>query len=82
MKNSYIDASVQKGGVPGVPGCLEHTGVVIQLIREARESRGDLATLWLDLTNAYGSIPHKLVETALTRHHVPEIRNLILDTSN
>ena len=52
----------------------------MQLIREARESKGDLATLWLDLTNAYGSIPHKLVETALTRHHVPEkICNLITD---
>ena len=36
--------------------------------------------LWLDLTNAYGSIPHKLVETALDRHHVPgKIRDLILD---
>lgn len=83
LKNSYIDTSVQKGGVPGIPGCLEHTGVVSQLIREAKESRGDLATLWLDLTNAYGSIPHKLVETALTRHHVPvAITNLILDYYN
>ncbi|XP_062872774.1 uncharacterized protein LOC134334411 [Trichomycterus rosablanca] len=83
LKNGYIDTSVQKGGVPGVPGCLEHTGVVSQLIREAKASRGDLATLWLDLTNAYGSIPHKLVETALTRHHVPvAITNLILDYYN
>ncbi|XP_035688709.1 LOW QUALITY PROTEIN: uncharacterized protein LOC118424272 [Branchiostoma floridae] len=80
LDNQYIDTSVQKGGVPGVPGCLEHTGVVTQLIREAKENRGDLAVLWLDLANAYGSIPHKLVETALTRHHVPEsIQNLILD---
>ncbi|XP_053339380.1 uncharacterized protein LOC128510861, partial [Clarias gariepinus] len=83
LKNSYIDTSVQKGGVPGIPGCLEHTGVVSQLIREARKNRGDLATLWLDLTNAYGPIPHKLVKNALTRHHVPEnITNLILDYYN
>lgn len=83
LRNAYIDTSVQKGGVPGVPGCLEHTGVVTQLIREARESKGDLATLWLDLTNAYGSIPHKLVETALTRHHVPvKFCNLIMDYYN
>lgn len=80
LKNEYIDTSVQKGGIPKVPGCLEHTGVVTQLIREAREGKGDLAVLWLDLTNAYGSIPHKLVETALDRHHVPgKIRDLILD---
>ncbi|XP_063080140.1 uncharacterized protein LOC134470047 [Engraulis encrasicolus] len=80
LKNSYIDTSVQKGGVPGVPGCIEHTGVVTQLIREARESRGDLAVLWLDLANAYGSIPHKLVELSLCKYHVPEkVRHLILD---
>ncbi|KAK0150652.1 hypothetical protein N1851_008245 [Merluccius polli] len=77
LKNEYIDTAVQKGGIPKVPGCLEHTGVVTQLIREAREGKGDLAVLWLDLTNAYGSIPHKLVETALERHHVPgKIRDL------
>ncbi|XP_062387675.1 uncharacterized protein LOC134076569 [Sardina pilchardus] len=80
LRNAYIDTSVQKGGVPRVPGCIEHTGVVTQLIREAREGKGDLAVLWLDLANAYGSIPHKLVETALNLHHVPtKIRDLILD---
>lgn len=55
LKNKYIDSSVQKGGIPGVPGCLEHSGVVTQLIREAREGKGDLAVLWLDLANASGS---------------------------
>ncbi len=80
LKNKYIDTSVQKGGIPGVPGRLEHTGVVTQLIREAREGNGDLAVLWLDLTNAYGSIPHKLVETSLDRHHIPgKIKDLILN---
>ncbi|XP_061747756.1 uncharacterized protein LOC133545995, partial [Nerophis ophidion] len=80
LKNSYIDTSVQKGGIPVVSGCLEHTGVVTQLIREARKNKGDLAVLWLDLENAYGSIPHKLVEEALNRHHIPKkFRDLILD---
>ncbi|TWW59294.1 hypothetical protein D4764_06G0008240, partial [Takifugu flavidus] len=83
LKNNYIDTSVQKGGIPGVPGCLEHNGVVTQLIREAHESKGELAVLWLDLTNAYGSIPHKLVELALHLHHVPsKIKDLILDYYN
>ncbi|XP_073720025.1 uncharacterized protein [Misgurnus anguillicaudatus] len=80
LKNGYIDTSVQKGGIPGVPGCLEHTGVVTQLLREAKENRGDLVVLWLDLANAYGSMPHKLVQEALEKHHVPVIvRNLIQD---
>lgn len=83
LTNNYIDTSVQKGGIAGVPGCLEHTGVVTQLIREAREHKGDLTVLWLDLANAYGSIPHKLVQTTMTKHHVPHhIADLILDYYN
>ena len=38
------DTSVQKGGIPKVPGCLEHTGVVTQLIRKAREGKTYLWT--------------------------------------
>ena len=83
LSNGYIDTSVQKGGIPGVPGCLEHTGVVSQLLKEAKEGKKDLAVLWLDLANAYGSIPHKLVEFALARHHVPsKVSSIILDYYN
>ena len=65
LQNSSIDTTVQKGRVPKIPRCTEHTEVVSQLIQEAHEGKGDLAVLWLDLANAYGSIPHKLVETLL-----------------
>ncbi len=42
-----------------------------------------MAVLWLDLTNVYGSIPHKLVELSLNRYHVPKkICSLILDYYN
>lgn len=41
----YIDTSVQKGGSPGMPGCLEHTGVVTQLIKEAHQGEGDQVVL-------------------------------------
>lgn len=40
--------------IPGAPGCIEHKGVLNQLIREARYPREHLATLWLDPTIAYG----------------------------
>lgn len=81
--SSYINTSVQKGGISGVPGCQEHTGVVAQLIRGARNNKGDLKVLWLDLANAYGSIPHKLVQTTPERHHVlGQVAELILDYYN
>ena len=63
-----------------MPDCLEHTGVLSQLLREARRNKGGLAVVWLDLANAYGSIPHKLVHQTLVRHYVPDIiRELIMD---
>ncbi|KAK0139991.1 hypothetical protein N1851_023098 [Merluccius polli] len=69
MLDDYMDTSVQKGGVPGVPGCLEHTSVISKIIKDAKRNHGDLTVLWLDLTNAYGTIPHKLVERTLKTYH-------------
>ena len=63
-----------------MPGCLEHTGIITQLLREAKENKGNLAVLWLDIANTYGSIPHKVVEETLRRYHIPrKISDLILD---
>ncbi|XP_060076611.1 uncharacterized protein LOC132556244 [Ylistrum balloti] len=44
--NEYIDSSVQKGGIPGFPGCIEHTSAITQLIREAKINQGDLTVVW------------------------------------
>ena len=56
--NQYIDTSVQKGGVPGFSGCLEHTSAINQINSEAKVNSKDLTFIWLDLANAYGSISH------------------------
>jgi len=34
--NAYINTYIQKGGVPGFSGCVEHTSAITQLIREAK----------------------------------------------
>ena len=50
------------------------------MIREARENKEDLIVLCLDITNAYGSTPHKLIEEALIHYHIPgKFTNLILE---
>ncbi|KAK3509681.1 hypothetical protein QTP70_008422 [Hemibagrus guttatus] len=72
MDNSYMDTSVQKGGVPGVAGCLEHTSIITKIIKDLKKNHGDLAVLWLDLTNAYGTMPHRLVDLTMKTYHVPE----------
>ena len=77
-RNRFIDPSIQKGGIPGVSGCLEHTAILSHLIAEAKRSKLDLVSTWLDIANAYGSIAHLLLQVALERAHVPvEVRDLI-----
>ena len=78
VKNKYVDTSLQKGGIPGSPGCLEHTSIISQLILEAKESKGDLTVIWLDLADAYGSIPCDLINAAMEHDHIPQhIRGMI-----
>ena len=72
LQNQFIDTSVQKGGVAGIPGCLEHTATITQLITEAKKSKKNLSVVWLDLEKAYPSVPHKLIEFALAHYHFPE----------
>ncbi|KAI8517813.1 hypothetical protein Bbelb_038300 [Branchiostoma belcheri] len=79
MDNNYIDTSIQKGGVPGCSGCLEHTSILSQLIQEAKAGKKDLAIVWLDLQNAYGSVPHQLIKVALEKYYVPEPVRLLIE---
>ena len=51
---------------------MEHSAILSQLIREAKAEKKDLVVTWLDIANAYGSIPHSLILLALRRAHVPE----------
>ena len=72
MSNQYVDISVQNGGIPGVPGCIEHTSMIWEAIQRAKRSRLSLYVVWLDLANAYGSVPHQLLWKTLEAHHVPQ----------
>ena len=68
--NKIIDTSVQKGCMANTPGVWEHVSMVWSALQEARTSRGSLATVWLDIANAYGTIPHQLIFFALERYGV------------
>lgn len=45
LKNNYIDIKVEKGVVPRVSDWLQHTSVLTQVLREARESKKDLPVI-------------------------------------
>lgn len=71
ISNGYIDTSCQKAGVPGFPECVEHSAVIWEQIQRAKREKGDLHVVWLDLANAYGSVPHQLIEYALDFFYIP-----------
>ena len=65
----YVNTSIQKVGVPGVPGCIEHS-MIWEAIQRAKRRRLSLYVVWLDLANAYGSVPQQLIWKTLETHHV------------
>ena len=71
LSNGFIDSTIQKAGIPGFPGCIEHSSMIWHTIQKAKERKEDLAVIWLDLANAYGSVPHSLIWYSLEFFHIP-----------
>ncbi len=77
-QNNLIDTSIQKAGIPGFSGCLEHTSMIWHQIQTAKKEGRDLHVLFLDLAIAFGSVPHSLLWTAFEFFQVPmTITNLV-----
>ncbi|GBO08324.1 Retrovirus-related Pol polyprotein from type-1 retrotransposable element R2 [Araneus ventricosus] len=55
----------QKGFTP-FDGVLEHNFVLQTRLETARARKQDLCVAWLDVTNAFGALPHQLIYKALT----------------
>ena len=71
LKNRYMDTNIQKAFINGVPGCAEHQCKLASIIKEATGKHRSLAVCWLDLANAYGSVPHALIQFSLQHYHSP-----------
>ena len=72
VENKIIDTSCQKGSIQKMSGCWEHMSMVWNALQDARRRGKSLAVLWLDLANAYGSVPHQLIKFALRRYGIPQ----------
>ena len=64
-KEYILDTSVQKGFLPKLAGCIEHTAAISQCVRHAKQNRKPLCMVQYDLTNAFGSVPHEIILAAL-----------------
>ena len=80
VNNNYIPRRIQKGFLSGVAGCVEHTFMLYEALKEAKEHTRQIVVSWLDLANAYGSVRHNLIQFALNWYHIPkQIQELIFD---
>ena len=73
MKNNgYYDLSIQKGFICDMAGCAEHTTVLSELLKNAKQTNRQITVCWTDLENAFGSLRHDLIQFALDWYHFPE----------
>ena len=72
-KYRLTDLSLQKGFMVKLPGCWEHTSLVWKELNPAKTKKLNLAEVWLDIANAYGSVPHQLIFFALERFSIDPI---------
>ena len=79
MSNHYINTFVQKAGIPGFSGCLEHWQIILNLILSAKRDKTKLHIIWFDLANVYGSVPHLLLRMAIDFFTFPiKVREIIM----
>ena len=51
----------QKGFLPGVHGIQEHTQLLQTAVEETTSKHKSMSMAWLDLCNAFGSVPHAVL---------------------
>ena len=66
-----IDTSIQKGFITGLPGVYEHIYSLSAILQDATSAKKPLMITFLDLKNAFGSIPHPLLFDMLKAVKVP-----------
>ena len=70
-----IDAGIlspeQKCARP-TEGCYEHTYILKSLVGQARRNKKKLSVAWLDIRNAFGSVPHATILNTLRHIGVPD----------
>ena len=70
----------QKGFLPGVNGVAEHTQLLQVAIEHSKDKKQTLVVAWLDLRNAFGSIPHLYLQQLFQSLPIPaKLRTVLID---
>ena len=69
--NKFIDPTLQKAFLPGINGCIEHNLVMEEIIKDAKYNKKTCHITFFVLEDAFGSVPHKLIDLTLERNFIP-----------
>ncbi|XP_071447486.1 uncharacterized protein [Hetaerina americana] len=79
-KGKRLSFPYQKGFVPATEGCFEHNFIAQAAIDTAKGKGTEIALAWLDLADAFGSIPHPHIIRVLAEMGMPkQLLDLISD---
>ena len=70
--NKLIDPTLQKAFLPGINGCIEHNLVMEEIIKNAKLMKKTAHITFFDLEDAFGSVPHTLIQHTLERNFIPQ----------
>jgi hypothetical protein len=62
----------QKGFISKANGCSEHGMILNELLQNASRSHESLVATAIDVTNAFGSVPHELIMSVMRQRRLPE----------
>ena len=71
IRHNVIDPKIQKGFLPEINGTLEHTQTLCTLLQHYQRHKRQYCLAQLDLTNAFGSIPHNIILASLGWAGIP-----------
>ena len=71
MANNIINPELQKGFLSGNPKVFEHVLSLNAIIDNAKQHSLPLSMTFIDLRNAFGSVPNKLISDMLHHIYVP-----------
>ena len=70
--NSYIDSSSQKAFLKGINSCIKHIQIIQEVIQDDKQKKATVHCSRYDLTDAYRSVVHQLIEFCLCHFYVPK----------
>lgn len=76
--NRYVNEAIQKARISRILAYIKHAFAIWKAFNCAKQLKKHLYILWLDLANAYGSVPHSLIQAAMDFFGIPEVQHMLM----